>query len=112
MHVDLVTHVAQTLARLHALVADGHLEHGRLRETEAEQAFRFRDDLVRRVAERFHLELRHHFRQFDDRAVDVGDAVPMHERRCGGEALDEAEIERGFDFLEIDGVEIEFHACL
>ena len=80
VHVDLVTARTQPLAALHALVRDRHLEDRRPLEAETHDALRLSDDLVRRVAERLDLQLRHHLRQPDDRAVDVGDAVAVHER--------------------------------
>src|SRR5690606_12191457 len=64
---------------------------------------------IGRVAERLDLKLGNHARQLHDRAVDIRDAVPMHERRRRGQALHEAEIERGLDLLEIYRVEIKIH---
>src|SRR5690606_7419662 len=81
-------------------------------EPEPEYPLRFRHDRVRRIAEGLHLQLRDHAGKLDDRAVDIGNAMPMHERRCRRKPLHEAEIERRFDFLEIYRVEVKIHRVL
>src|SRR5690606_24357693 len=107
--VDAMAAVGQPLARLHAGVRDRHLEDRLALEPERQDPFRLRDDCVRRIAERLDLKLGDHARKLHDRAVDIRDAVPMHERRRRGQALHEAELERGLDLLEIYRVEIKIH---
>src|SRR5690606_8500615 len=109
MDVDAMAAVGQALAGLHARVRDRHLEHRLALEPERKNPLRLGDDRVRRIAERLDLKLRDHLRQPHDRAVDIRDPVPMHERRRRGQTLHEAEIERGLDFLEINRVEIKIH---
>ena len=78
------------------------LKTGSFGHRQIEQAMRLADDFVVGIAERLDLKLGHHLRQLDDRTIDIGYAVPVHEGRRRGQPGQKTEIKSFFNFLKID----------